>query len=113
MGLSEQSPPQGTQFEADPLTSNSDPETFPWKVRIAVDLEETGPVQAEIALRGQSIAVTLWAERHATAGIARREISALHQALSQASFDVTRLEVKDGRPSGSTKTANPVLDRRT
>lgn len=92
---------------------NSETQGFPWKVRIALDLEETGPVQAEIALRGQSVAVTLWAERKGTAALARREIGLLHDALSDAAFDVARLEVKDGRPSGPAPRIGPALDTRS
>ncbi|MCA0406328.1 MAG: flagellar hook-length control protein FliK [Proteobacteria bacterium] len=91
------------------------PETagFPWKVRIALDLEETGPVQAEIALRGQSVGVTLWAERPVMAEEARREIGALHRALTKAAFEVVNLEVKDGFPHNRRIPQSPVLDRRT
>ncbi|CAN1542784.1 Flagellar hook-length control protein-like, C-terminal [Rhabdaerophilaceae bacterium] len=88
-------------------------EAFPWKVRIAVDLEETGPVQAEIALRGQSVAVTLWAERHTMAERARAAIGTLHQALVDASFDVRALDVRDGRPRDSAGPRIPALDRRS
>jgi hypothetical protein len=88
-------------------------EGFPWKVRIAVDLEETGPVQAEIALRGQHIAVTLWAERKSMAEDARAAIGALHQALTGAAFEVSNLEVKDGRPTGPSPRYQPSLDRRS
>jgi hypothetical protein len=86
---------------------------FPWKVRIALDLEETGPVQAEIGLRGQAVAVTLWAERRMVAEAARRDIGALHDMLTAAAFEVTRLDVKDGRPVGQQPRATRVLDRRT
>lgn len=85
----------------------------PWLVRIALDLDETGPVQAEIALRGQSVGVTLWAERKETAGLCRSAIGDLHQALSDAAFEVTRLQVKDGRPLGLPARAAAQLDRRT
>jgi Flagellar hook-length control protein FliK len=95
------------------LPEKSEAEAFPWKVRIALDLEETGPVQAEIALRGQSVAVTLWAERPAIADRARSEIGALHAALTGAAFDVFKLDVKDGRPQGKPMRAAPMLDRRT
>ncbi|MBN8534226.1 MAG: flagellar hook-length control protein FliK [Rhizobiales bacterium] len=88
-------------------------EGFPWKVRIAVDLEETGPVQAEIALRGQRIAVTLWAERKSMAEDARAAIGALHQALTGAAFEVSNLEVRDGRPAGPSPRYQPTLDRRS
>lgn len=88
-------------------------EGFPWKVRIAVDLEETGPVQAEIALRGQRIAVTLWAERKSMAEDARAAIGTLHQALTGAAFEVSNLEVRDGRPAGPLPRFQPLLDRRS
>lgn len=88
-------------------------EAFPWKVRIALDLEETGPVQAEIALRGQRVGVTLWAERKAMAEDARRAIGDLHAALTGAAFEVAHLEVKDGRPAGPVHRPSAHLDRRS
>lgn len=115
IGLVIEHHPPNTQgeFEIEEFSGGESEEAFPWKVRIAVDLEETGPVQAEIALRGQAIAITLWAERKAMAGMARAEIGHLHEALTKASFDVTRLEVRDGRPLGAAGHAVPVLDRRS
>lgn len=115
MGLMIEHHPQTQEtqrYEAE-KEGGGDTEPFPWKVRVALDLEETGPVQAEIALRGQSIAVTLWAERVSTATLARDAIGALHEALTGAAFDVVRLEVKDGRPQGKPMRAGPLLDRRT
>ena len=115
MGLMiEHRPPMSevTPYEAE-TPEKGEAEAFPWKVRIALDLEETGPVQAEIALRGQSVAVTLWAERPKMADRARAEIGALHEALTGAAFDVFKLEVKDGRPQGKPMRAAPMLDRRT
>lgn len=97
-----------TEDESNPVT-----EGFPWKVRIALDLEETGPVQAEIALRGQSVGVTLWAERKGMAEAARAEIGALHKALTGAAFEVVNLEVKDGFPHLVAQRHAPVLDKRT
>ncbi|MCA3611436.1 MAG: flagellar hook-length control protein FliK [Methylobacterium sp.] len=88
-------------------------EAFPWKVRIALDLEETGPVQAEIALRGQRVGVTLWAERKAMAEDARRAIGDLHAALTGAAFEVAHLDVKDGRPAGPIHRPSAHLDRRS
>lgn len=99
-------------FEVDPETGEKQ-EAFPWKVRIALDLEETGPVQAEIGLRGQNVTVTLWAERKTLAAEARAQIGALHAALRQAAFEVGKLEVKDGHPTGKAMRFAPMLDRRT
>jgi hypothetical protein len=103
--------PQAYELEDD--DTNSATEGFPWKVRIALDLEETGPVQAEIALRGQSVGITLWAERPVMADAARKEIGALHKALTLAAFEVVNLEVKDGVPHTRRVTHGPLLDRRT
>lgn len=115
MGLMIEHRPQASEVTPYEIEKdcNGETEAFPWKVRIALDLEETGPVQAEIALRGQSVAVTLWAERQSMAALARDEIGALHEALTGAAFDVFKLEVKDGRPQGKVPRAGPLLDRRT
>ncbi len=104
------------ELPADPAVENeghAPTEGFPWKVRIALDLEETGPVQAEIALRGQRVGVTLWAERKTMAEEARRAIGELHQALTGAAFEVAHLDVKDGRPSAIPHRASAQLDRRS
>ncbi|HRE21403.1 MAG TPA: flagellar hook-length control protein FliK [Rhabdaerophilum sp.] len=93
--------------------ANGETEPFPWKVRIALDLEETGPVQAEVALRGQSVAVTLWAERQTLAQAARHAIGDLHDALTGAAFDVVKLEIRDGRPQPAPPRHGPLLDRLT
>lgn len=93
--------------------ANGETEAFPWKVRIALDLEETGPVQAEVALRGQSVSVTLWAERQTVALAARQSIGDLHDALTGAAFDVVKLEIRDGRPQPAPVRSGPILDRLT
>jgi Flagellar hook-length control protein FliK len=115
IGLMIEHQPHADEIEAPETDDDGDNEAhgFPWKVRIALDLEETGPVQAEIGLRGHAVAVTLWAERKGTAALARSEIGALHEALTGAAFEVSRLEVKDGRPMGNTPRFTPALDRRT
>lgn len=102
--------PRDAEIDKD---GRGDAEAFPWKVRIAVDLEETGPVQAEIAMRGQRVAVTLWAERKSMAESARSAIGALHRALTGAALDVAHLDVRDGRPSGPAPRHLPMLDRRS
>ncbi|MCA0399494.1 MAG: flagellar hook-length control protein FliK [Proteobacteria bacterium] len=106
-------PVEPEAYQAEKEGGDSEKTPFPWKVRIAVDLEETGPVQAEIGLRGQSVSVTLWAERASMAQRARAEIGALHKALTGAAFEIAKLDVKDGRPQGAPLRAAPVLDRRT
>jgi hypothetical protein len=92
--------------------SAGEAQPFPWKVRIALDLEETGPVEAEIGLRGQSVSVQVWAEQPGMARLARQKISDLHAALSGAAFEIVRLDVHDGRSAPRPSLPNPYLDRR-
>jgi hypothetical protein len=105
--------PDAANLVIEDRDAQTEVEAAPWKVRIAVDLEETGPVQAEIALRGPRVAVTLWAERRATAEMARASIGQLHQALSAQNFDVGMLDIRDGRPHGAMPRHLPSLDRRS
>lgn len=93
--------------------SQGEAQPFPWKIRIALDLEETGPVEAEIGLRGQSVSVQLWAEQPGMAKLARAAIGDLHAALSNAAFDIVKLDVHDGRAAPRPTLPNPYLDRRT
>lgn len=112
--IEHQSPaPQQSAMLEPEREASSETEPFPWKVRIALDLEETGPIQAEVALRGQVVAVTLWAERQSVAQAARQSIGDLHDALTSAAFDVVKLEIRDGRPQPAPVRAGPLLDRLT
>ncbi|MFY8114498.1 MAG: flagellar hook-length control protein FliK, partial [Rhabdaerophilum sp.] len=83
MGLMIEHQPEQAPAPEDALRQESSGEAqpFPWKVRIALDLEETGPVEAEIGLRGQSVSVQVWAEQPAMARLARQKIGDLHSAL--------------------------------
>ncbi len=63
--IEHQPQPMPEPEDATARESQGEAQPFPWKVRIALDLEETGPVEAEIGLRGQSVSVQLWAEQPA------------------------------------------------
>lgn len=114
MGLLVEHQPETPQAPEDALAKEGQNEAqpFPWKVRIALDLEETGPVEAEIGLRGQSVSVQLWAEQPGMAQWARRSIGDLHAALSGAAFEVVKLDVHDGRATPRPSMPHPYRDRR-
>ncbi len=114
MGLMIEHQPDNAPAPEDALRqeSNGEAQPFPWKVRIALDLEETGPVEAEIGLRGQSVSVQVWAEQPAMARLARQKIGDLHRSLSGAAFEIVRLDVHDGRSAPRPSLPNPYLDRR-
>jgi hypothetical protein len=69
-----------------------------WRMRLSLDLPETGPIQAMVALRGERAGVTLWAERPATAELFRSSLDELRDALTLAEIDIDTLDVRDGAP---------------
>jgi hypothetical protein len=111
--IEHQPQPMPEPEDATARESQGEAQPFPWKVRIALDLEETGPVEAEIGLRGQSVSVQLWAEQPGMAKLARAAIGDLHAALSNAAFEIVKLDVHDGRATPRPALPNPYLDRRT
>lgn len=115
LGLVVEHYPQGQPMAEDAVTGKAEQEAhvFPWKIRLAFDTAETGPVQAEIGLRGHAIAVTLWAENRRMAEGARADIASLHGALREAAFETITLSVKDGRPAGRAAPHFTHLDQRT
>src|SRR5262249_31953234 len=69
------------QFEISRDGHATGPEpSFTWRGRFSIDVEPTGPVHALIALAGGRAAVTLWAEREASAAHLRANGGPLEDA---------------------------------
>jgi hypothetical protein len=85
-----------------------------WRMRLSLDLEETGPMHALVSLRGAKTGVTLWAERPETADLFRSSLRELRDALSVADLEIDTLDVRTGAPAMS-QPAPPgsFLDRTT
>jgi hypothetical protein len=85
-----------------------------WRVRFSLDVEPMGAVHSQISLVGSRAAVTLWAERPASAARLRATVADLSEALRQAALDPGDMLVCDGAPPRPREqTAGRFLDRAT
>jgi hypothetical protein len=111
--------PQGTtvaQFEiardGSRSSAQSEEAKPAWRARFSLDVEPLGPVHAQISLHRTRAAVTLWAERAASAARLREDAPLLVRALTQAELEAGEVLVRSGeppRPAGAQ--AGRFLDR--
>jgi Flagellar hook-length control protein FliK len=85
--------------------------SFTWRVRFSVNVEPMGPVHALIALAGERAAVTLWAEREASAAHLRANGALLEDALRGAALEPRDIQFRVGAPAAPPPTAGRFLDR--
>ena len=85
--------------------------SFTWRVRFSLNVEPMGPVHALIALAGERAAVTLWAEREASAAQLRANGELLADALRSAALDPRDIQFRVGAPAGPPPAAGRFLDR--
>src|ERR1043166_1978123 len=79
--------------------------SFTWRVRFSVNLEPMGPVHALIALAGGRGAVTLWAEREASAAHLRANGGLLENALRAATPAPREIQFRVGAPAAPPRAA--------
>lgn len=85
-----------------------------WVVRFSLDLEPLGPIHALVRLQGETIGVSLWAERPETSARLKDGSADLDAALSGAQLQVSEIRVKAGKPEAGPSTgAGVFVDRRT
>jgi hypothetical protein len=84
-----------------------------WRLRLAFDLEPLGLVQALIGLQAGAVRVAVFAEREATARLARRHAGDLEAALADGPFTAAVVDVALGAPPAARARAGHFLDRRT
>jgi len=85
--------------------------SFTWRVRFSVNIEPMGPVHALIALAGERAAVTLWAEREASAAQLRADGGLLADALRAAALEPRDIQFRVGAPAAPPPAAGRFLDR--
>ena len=68
-----------------------------WRVRAALDLPETGAVEADVRLSGEVVAAGLLVERAETAAMLEAALPMLRDGLTAAGFDVETLSVRVGK----------------
>ena len=83
-----------------------------WRVRFAVDMEPLGPVRALIAMRGEAVDVTLWAERPETAALFTSNVTDLRDGLARAEFRIDDVRCWAGKPPEARK-SGALVDKRS
>lgn len=83
-----------------------------WRVRFAVDMEPLGPVRALIAMRGEAVDVTLWAERPETAALFTSNAGDLRDGLARADFSIDDVRCWAGKPPEARKSGS-LVDKRS
>ena len=69
-----------------------------WRVRLAVELDDAGPIHALIHLAGGRVQVGLWAEKDRTARRLKRDQDALRDLLQSNALDVQEISIDQGQP---------------
>lgn len=82
-----------------------------WRARFSLDVEPMGPVHVQVALLGERAAVTLWAEREASAAQLRASTPLLSEALRQAELEPGEIQCRAGAPAAPAQAAGRFLDR--
>jgi hypothetical protein len=82
-----------------------------WRARFSLDVEPMGPVHVQVALLGERTAVTLWAEREASAARLRENTSMLSDGLRRAELEPGEIQCRVGAPSAPRPTPGRFLDR--
>jgi hypothetical protein len=82
-----------------------------WRVRFSLNVEPMGPVHALIAIAGDRAAVTLWAEREASAARLRAGSGLLADALRAAALEPGDIQFRVGAPAAPPPAAGRFLDR--
>jgi hypothetical protein len=82
-----------------------------WRVRFSLNVEPMGPVHALIAVTGERAAVTVWAEREASAALLRAGAHVLADALRGAALTPGDIQFRVGTPAAPPPAAGRFLDR--
>jgi flagellar hook-length control protein FliK len=82
-----------------------------WRARFSLDVEPIGPVHVQVALLGERAAVTLWAEREASAAQLRDSAPMLSEALRRAELEPGEIQCRTGAPAAPRPAAGRFLDR--
>jgi hypothetical protein len=82
-----------------------------WRVRFSLSVEPMGAVHALIAVTGERAAVTLWAEREASAAHLRAGAGLLAEALRGAALEPGDIQFRVGTPAAPPPAAGRFLDR--
>jgi hypothetical protein len=103
----------GFVVERDGRHGAHDKDKKKWRVRAALDLPDTGAVEADVRLRGDAVSAAIHAERAETAALLEEQLPVLRDGLTAAGFEVESLSVRIGKPASETYQQRHFVDRKT
>ncbi|MFE8069535.1 flagellar hook-length control protein FliK [Marinobacteraceae bacterium S3BR75-40.1] len=72
--------------------------TAQWRLALALDLDNLGPVFFDLAVEPGSVAATIWAQRETTWRLVREETPRFERSLTNLGLTVKRLDCQQGYP---------------
>jgi hypothetical protein len=73
-----------------------------WKLSLAMNLDEAGPMHFDVSLGYGRVSAQVWAEKQSTLQQARDHLPTLRSSLTDLGLQVTDLECRRGIPRGAT-----------
>ena len=90
-----------------------DEEGGAWRLRFALDLTETGPMEAAVSLRGGGTYVSLWVDRGDTLERFSENRESLEATFAHAGLDLRELRFLRGLPRRTEARFGAVVDRQS
>nr|WP_319386719.1 flagellar hook-length control protein FliK [uncultured Roseibium sp.] len=84
-----------------------------WRLRFAMDLTATGPVEAAVSLRGGGTYVSLWVERPATFDRLKALEETMMASFADAGLDLQEFRLVRGLPPRSAASYGTLVDRQS
>lgn len=84
-----------------------------WRLRFALDLTATGPLEAAISLRGGSTFASLWVDRKATFEALNAQRETMEAAFADAGLDLKDLRLIRGLPPRTAARYGALVDRQS
>lgn len=76
--------------------NGSDQEASIWRLSLALDMENLGPVQLTVSLAANRISVNIWSEQAQTKTLFEQNNQQLHQALAEENLQVANITFQQG-----------------
>lgn len=103
----------GFVIERDGRHAQQDKDKKKWRVRAALDFDDTGAMEADVRLQGEAVSAIILAERAETVQMLEEALPLLRDGLTAAGFEVESLYVHLGRGVQEPRPTRHFVDRKT
>lgn len=103
----------GFVIERDGRHAQAEKEKRRWRFRAALDLPDTGAIEADVRLQGTHVSAGIVAEQAETVALLEAALPLLRDGLTAQGFDVEVLSVRQGKNETPAEPPGYFMDRRT